>query len=147
MNVYYIEYPEVSAGLKRTYHKKLEVFYGAFSCPRTNSYSQEEYYTVFKTASVYNYNTKKNTWVQKPTTQTFSCRININNIFDTAETSRVGVYSNLEAACVSKILLVEHMAEEYKKALKELQELFTRNVPDVQQPLNQLLETHPDLFV
>ena len=147
MNVYYIEYPEVSSGLRRTYYKKLEVFYGELLSPRTNSYSQEEYYTEFKASSMYSYNAKKNTWVQKPTNRTFTCRINTNKIFDTAETSRAGAYNNLEAACVSKILLIEHMAEEYKKALKELQELFTRNVPDVQQPLNQLLETHPDLFV
>jgi hypothetical protein len=147
MNVYYIDRPSVSNGLKRTYHKKLEVYYGALENLVARAYNNTQIYISFRANSVYIYNQKKNIWVQKKSTKFLSIHLPVDRIFETAEVNKPGVYTTLEAACVAKLILIERMAEEYKKELKKLQETFKRNVPNVEQPFNQLLETHPDLFV
>ena len=76
-----------------------------------------------------------------------STTIRLLNLFSTTNTSYVGLYTTLEAAQVSKLLLVRRMEEEYRKAIKELEDTFTRNIPAYKEPLNQLLDQHPDLFI
>lgn len=141
LKVFLIEHPCVSAGLKRTYFKKLEVFEG------TATERGGGMYVLDSVQFCYKYTPKKG-WVKRPHTR-FPGNITRShlNLFSTANTSHVGFYTTLEAAQVSKLLLVRRMEEEYRKAIKELEDTFARNVPAYKEPLNQLLDQHPDLFI
>jgi len=68
-------------------------------------------------------------------------------ICPTTDTNRSVLYSTLEAAQVSKLLQIKNMENEYKKVIKELEDTFARNIPAYKEPLNHLLEQHPNLFL
>jgi len=145
VNAFYIERPYTSSGLRRTYFKKLEVYYGEIK--EIERYNRS-YYTWARTISVFVYNNKKGCWIEKPTKKYFSVSIPKNKLLETtSRRSEECFYTSLEAACVSKLLLIQRMGDVYKKELQELQELYDRNVPDVQKPLDALLDEHPDLFI
>lgn len=147
MSVFYIQRPEASSGLKRTYHKKLEVFYGEMGAAITNSYTGHNRVNSFYATSVYRYNGKTKSWIEKPHVETFFGTYQAENVFSTPETRKIGFYTTLEAACLAKLLLIQEMEKKYKKALNDLEALFKRNVPDINKPLDQLLDKHPDLFI
>jgi hypothetical protein len=140
----------VSSGLKRTYHKKLEIFECTAVEANTSiyAYAQKGYY-VNSIQYVHAYHPKKG-WVKKPYTKSSlnsSAMTRYSTICHTTNTSQNVLYSTLKAAQVSKLLLIKSMENKYKKAIKELEDTFARNVPAYKEPLNHLLDQHPDLFL
>ena len=148
MKVFLIERPYVSSGLKRTYHKKLEVFECMAVKSDASKYAREGYY-VDSIQYLHAYHQKKG-WVKKPYTKSSvnsSIMTRYSTIFPTTDTNRSVLYSTLEAAQVSKLLQIKNMENEYKKVIKELEDTFARNIPAYKEPLNHLLEQHPNLFL
>ena len=148
MKVFLIKRPYVSAGLKRTHHKKLEVFECTAVKADASKYTREGHY-VDSIQYLHAYHPKKG-WVKKPYTRSStnsSSMARYSTICPTTNTSCSVLYSTLEAAQVSKLLLIKCMEDQYKKAIKELEDTFARNIPAYKDPLNQLLDQHPDLFL
>ena len=56
-------------------------------------------------------------------------------------------FNSLELAKAYKLLAIQNMAEEYRKELRSLQELFERNVPDVSEAVNEIKENFPEYFL
>jgi len=150
MRVFVIERPYMSSGLKRTYHKKLEVF----ECTAVESKATRDRpfaggWRIDSIECLHTYHPKKG-WVKKLYTKsspTNSSTTKYSTICPTADTNSSVFYSTLEAAQVSKLLLIKRMENEYKTAIKELEGTFARNIPAYKDPLNQLLDQHPDLFL
>ena len=151
MIVFYIQYPYVSAGLRRTYNKKLEVFeIEVEKITRNSPQGEQVYYQHIETHWVHAYNNKKAQWIKKPSKKHFYMNILEECLTSTADitgTTQDHLYTTLEAAIAAKLMLIQRMAITYKKELVTIQELLDRNVPDVQKPLDILLDEHPDLFI
>lgn len=147
MMVYAIQQPEVSSGLKRTYHKKLEVF----EC-KANKEKSTEVFLIADIQAGYTYSAAKKQWIRKPIKHNGGVRCPRERIHTTSTTTasyydKYVLFTTLEAAQVSKLLMIQQMAKKYNKELEELKALFKRNVPNVEEPMNQLLEEYPDLFI
>lgn len=146
MTVYVIKRPEVSSGLKRTYHKNLEVI----EC-KGRSGKEKPHIVIEQVCAIHKYSPAKKAWIRKAIgTQSnsfYSPELHTTPI--TALNARHGdlVFTTLEAAQVTKLILIERLKKTYEAELAQLRELFKRNVPNVQEPMDQLLEEHPDLFI
>lgn len=141
MRVYYIEKPYLSKGLKRSYKKKLEVFSGEVI--------EGKYYPTLAIDCVYKYNDKKKEWVKQ------SCGMSIRYIENAHRTSLPSVsqisshttFATLELAQAAKLLAIEKMSQTYKENLRQIQELFERNVPDVKELISEMSNDYPEYFV
>ena len=146
MRVYFIDIPEVSSGLRRTYHKKLEVYSGELKeC--TNRYGYVS--NIAYADTIYKYQAKKG-WVEKPYNSK-SKVVSDKNIHSTMPNiSSIGSdtgFTSLELAQAAKMLLINDMREQYERQLVELKEMLARNVPDVSDAVNELKAEHPELFL
>lgn len=141
MRLFFIDIPEVSKGLRRTYYKNLEVFAG--------SLDEETDKVVADT--VYKYNSKKDEWVEKPFNRYEYRYVDLGAAQDQMppldKMKHNTIYTSLELAQAAKLILVEDMARTYEAALRELQEQFDRNVPNVSKPLQALKDQYPEYFI
>lgn len=144
MKVFYIDKPYVSSGLKRTYHKKLEVFEGEAEVYDTNV--PGKWLSIKQVVYVYTYRKSKG-WVRKNNTTRIHHYFQTKDIATNVSMSDKAVYTTFEAAAASKLLLIQRMSREYEANIKKLQELYNRNVPATQHLLDEFLEEYPDIFI
>jgi len=144
MHVFVIERPYVSSGLKRTYHKKLEVF-ECTAVETSVAHPFAGWWCIDNIECVYTYHPKKG-WLEKACTKYPGDIDHFTIIHHTPHLNGV-VYATIEAAQVAKLLMIKRMVETYKASIKELEACCARNVPAYKDPLNQLLDQHPDLFL
>jgi len=139
MRLYFIDVPYVSSGLKRTYHKKLEVFSGEYDKNAAN------YSVVIDTI----YKFKKGEWVKSSYTQYREFNMYIQTYIHSSMVTLQGnfAFTSPELAQAAKLMLIQKMGITYKKKLKELEELFSRNVPNIDKPLQLLKKDYPEYFV
>ncbi len=143
--VFVIDRPYVSEGLRRTYFKKLEV-YECTAKAETAWWGEE--IRIVKTNFLHSYTPKKG-WIKRARKQgprDFT-QVHKDRVVSTVNTHDRVFYTTLEAAQISKLLLIKQMEEKYLKALQELQDMFKRNVPDYKTPMSDLLNQYPELFL
>lgn len=141
MRGFFIDVPYVSSGLRRTYKKRLEVYEGDVDVVKG------ERITV-KADTIHKY-TKAKGWVKKSyngyeyrsAIQMVHSLPSVNNIHDST------IYVTLELAQAAKLLKIKEMAVKYEAELKDLHNLFKRNVPDVTKAVEELGAEYPELFV
>lgn len=139
MRVYFIDPPSVSNGLRRTYHKKLEVYSGELQKDRVHA------------DKIYKYLRGK--WVEKPFNGSESRWVrNQDSIYTTMPpinymASSYSVFTSLEMAQAAKMILIQRMAKQYEEELERLREALSKNVPDVEKPLQELKDQYPEYFI
>lgn len=141
MKVYAIKVPYVSNGLQRSYNKQLEVYEYDFP-------SEHERMSI---QPVCRHHYKRGTWVTDKRTRNgpnlYSNSAIQNDIVAKSHSTSHLAFYDIEMAKASKFLLLDNMAEEYRRALVNLQELFERNVPDVSDEVQKVKEQFPEFFI
>lgn len=147
MILYLIKQPSISSGLRRSYNKQLEVLE---CCTNVNT-SDENVMYLDKVIAIHKYHAGKKQWIRKPSSKSIQARCIRQHIHTTTCTTPLYteyvMFTTVEAAQASKLILIEQLKNTYEKEIERLQTLFKRNVPNIDEPMNQLLETHPDLFI
>lgn len=142
--IYMIEIPSVSNGLKRTYHKKLEVFEKVYLGYNENGFPK--YQTVKE--HVYN---KRNGWIERKSNgyaEIVRNPINHNLMQKASSYTKVLYFSDLEAAKSTKILLINDMKKKkYEEELSDLRKRMEKNVLDVVDLVEEVKEKYPEDFV
>jgi hypothetical protein len=139
MRHFLIQYLYVSSGLKRTYHKKLEVFGGVLNG------------TNFIADTLHSY--KKGVWVEKPIKNPDICHVGPNEIrsdITGLEKNRWNsdlVFTSLDLAKAAKLITIQKLGVVYAEELVRLRELYDRNVPDIKAPLAEMYAEYPEYFV
>ena len=146
MRIYWIDVPSVSSGLRRTYHKKLEVYSGVKGdeqgCTRSDTLYKilrgkwtDKGHTKAEFTMPYDYKTR--TYINK-----------VHTAMPTLSLMRQGcAYANLEMAQAAKMILLEDMKRTYERELDNLRDMLKRNVPDIKKPLAELKEAFPEYFI
>jgi hypothetical protein len=139
MTLYVIEAPYMSKNFKRSFNKKLEVFCGEIE--NTSSRRPQ-----LKAHTLFEY--KKGKWVQKTTSKTFE--IHPHTIFDSLDFRRLSgeiAFKSLELAQIAKIKLVDTMMVEFEDEIQKIRDSFERNVPKTKQPMAEMKDKFPELFL
>ena len=138
--VYAIRRPGISNGLKRTYHKKLEVFKGICNEPTsTRPYRCNELF-VYEEGE---YKIKR--CIQLSLYKPKHVHSEIPD-FSTLNTEYL-FFHDLEMAFLCKCLLVKELGKSYEAEIQKLQDMFKRNVPDVSGHLDRFKKEMPELFI
>lgn len=146
MRIYWIDAPSVSSGLKRTYHKKLEVYSGTTS--EDGKWADSD--TLYRVL--------RGKWCDKAHKgSTFRLpymyrqdkrNIEAHETMPTLQEMNAGcAYATLEMAQAAKMILIQHMTKTYEAELVRLRELLKKNVPDIEKPLAVLKEDYPEYFI
>jgi hypothetical protein len=144
MKGYFTKAPYVSANFKKTYCKQLEIYEGEIT--KSEKYGKPCMSVTSDTIHTYG----KNGWVAKP-----YCNWSVNSYNSLPETSipdmrKISdntIFTSLELAKAAKILKIQDLGVQYTKALKNLQDTFYKNVPDVSAPADELRKDHPEFFI
>lgn len=151
--LYGIKCPEISKGLKRTYHKNMEIL----------EFRYDFYETRFAKAA-YKY---KQTHIHKfkngkfERTKTSSAAFHlyadskilsepVQRLYDSRRTGKHNellVFDSFELAYISKTYLIKDMKNEYEHELEKLRTLMIKNVPDIEQHIKMIKETYPEYMI
>lgn len=138
--VYAIRRPEISNGLKRTMHKKLEVM----KCIYAESTSRRPY----RCNEIFVWENDQYVIKGCPSTS-LMMPFKINSELPDVKllnTEYIFFY-DLDMAFLFKCMLVKEMGKRYETEIKKLQETFRRNVPDVSNHLDRFRDEMPELFI
>lgn len=138
--VYAIRRPEISNGLKRTFHKKLEVMKCIYAEPTSRRpYRCNEIFVWEKGQYV----------LKRCPSTSLMMPFKINSELPDVKllnTEYIFFY-DVDMAFLFKCLLVKEMGKRYEAEIKKLQETFKRNVPDVSNHLDRFRDEMPELFI
>jgi hypothetical protein len=141
MRLYSVNRPYTSTNLKRIYNKKLEVFSGELE-PSDRDYSS----MVIDTVYVYS----RNKWVEKPLNKKRELMVRVNLINDNMDISYSNnqlVFTTLELAKASKLLVTQQLDIKIKKELDDIRAALESSLPNVSKPLAKMYEEYPEYFV
>ena len=146
MRIYWIDVPTVSSGLRRTYHKKLEVYSGvqegSGGCTRSDTLYRilrgewvDKKHSTSEFSMPFDYSTRKyNNEIHKSMPQLSLMR-------------RGCAYATLEMAQAAKMILIEDMKRKYEAELDNLRDMLKKNVPNIEKPLAVLKADYPEYFI
>lgn len=139
--IYVIEAPFVSAGLKKTFKKKIEVH---------RALVDENYKTLKITLF---YKTKPTSdWKQKKSNLkihnygVINKDVIISNVIQIPKNSKMFFY-DFNVAYMSKVMLIKKMKERYLNEIKEITNIMNNNVPDIDNLIEEFQEQYPEYFV
>jgi len=139
-NIFMIQRPYVSNGLKRSYHKKIEIMEYTPWDKDPNRYLR-----------ISTHIWQKSGWKIK---ETFShvkthSKIIIHNdvVSNKANIDDDVFFESFELAYISKIMLIQSMKEVYMESLKDLKEKMERNIPDIKDHLEQIKEKYSEYLI
>lgn len=144
MKYYIIKAPYLSAGLRRSYNKQLEVHEMVIS----------EESNFLQPTGVYTY--KKGEWIYKKLSSTTMSiyKTNINDkVITELDLNNLNnlnnniIYTDLELAKITKFLLIGELKNQYQREIASINDLMEKNIPDLSEEIKLIKDEYAEYFI